>query len=400
MEIHTCRDFEEGCTLGSDVSVEDTINHGHVQRNLNVEPLEVKFHFKEEGELHKEDLEDSTPVSLVHKAEPVHITARYQADWGGESLELQKSVSSTLVIIKTEPEEIIPSLHTCGEQLILQHSEDKSNPDSSVPKEYEFEVENQHTFDDRCSSLVVIKMEPDDGEPISSGEHSSKPECREVSTLLTLWKTEPDDTSVPYSAHNTDDPQLQLGIHYVQHADVKESLDQNQELISSVDPSHLPSSTIGLGKELGRPRSYSCTECGSTFSKSSSFYRHMRIHTGERPYQCSQCNKTFIHSTTLKVHQRIHTGEKPYQCSDCGKTFRRLDNLQIHQRTHTGFMFEQFYLNCEIFNQCIKYVQYPTIHFRRTKTAVTLEILNMDQKYFGFSNETHLPTNGESLKGF
>ncbi|XP_026888157.2 zinc finger protein 184-like [Electrophorus electricus] len=348
MDFHICRDFEavNVKTVGTDLSNDDTINRGHVQSNLtNEEHFDTKFNFKEEGEFQKEELEDIMPLSLLPKVESIHTTGQDQGHCGGEHHVLQEGVNSLLVIIKTEPdpEEISPSVHSSGKRHTLQDSADMSNPIAScrapsVPKEmwdYESKGESQRTLEDWSSSLVVVKMEPDEGEAISSGEHSTELELGEKSSLPPLWKAEPDDPNMPYPAFDRGDPQPRLCMSSVQRADRSDSPEENEDLISSSQSRRL-SSAISPGKELNGLKSYSCTECGNTFSKSSSFYRHMRIHTGERPYQCTQCNKTFIQSTSFKVHQRIHTGEKPYQCSDCGKTFRRLDNLQIHQRTHTG----------------------------------------------------------------
>ena len=35
-------------------------------------------------------------------------------------------------------------------------------------------------------------------------------------------------------------------------------------------------------------------------------------------------------------HIRIHTGDKPFQCKICARAFSRSDHLTTHIRTHTG----------------------------------------------------------------
>ncbi|KAJ8277144.1 hypothetical protein GJAV_G00071930 [Gymnothorax javanicus] len=94
-------------------------------------------------------------------------------------------------------------------------------------------------------------------------------------------------------------------------------------------------STEHMRRHTGE-RPYGCSQCGQTFSRSSSLKSHQRRHSEERPYQCSQCEKSFRFASDLTVHLRIHTGERPYQCSQCGETFRKSSSLSSHQRRHTG----------------------------------------------------------------
>ncbi|XP_063959448.1 zinc finger protein 69-like isoform X2 [Lytechinus pictus] len=79
---------------------------------------------------------------------------------------------------------------------------------------------------------------------------------------------------------------------------------------------------------------FTCTVCQKGYNRKHNLYRHMRLHSEERPHECTYCKKRFWQSSELKRHLRIHTGQKPYLCSVCDKRFRDTSNLKAHMAAH------------------------------------------------------------------
>ncbi|XP_072346639.1 uncharacterized protein [Scyliorhinus torazame] len=55
---------------------------------------------------------------------------------------------------------------------------------------------------------------------------------------------------------------------------------------------------------------------------------------GPRTFTCSECGRTFTRNYRLKLHLLTHSGEKPLKCPDCGRGFVDPSNLRKHGRTH------------------------------------------------------------------
>lgn len=134
-------------------------------------------------------------------------------------------------------------------------------------------------------------------------------------------------------------------------------------------------STKECKKKRAGSSTFHCTECGKNFSLKDSYFRHMRIHTGEKPFTCHVCGKQFrdsgglarhlkdVHArikkfscdicgrsfaskATTEDHRRIHTGERPYICDSCGKAFKSKASLYIHSKIHTN-LFPHKCSSCE-----------------------------------------------------
>ncbi|XP_063244157.1 zinc finger protein 300-like [Bacillus rossius redtenbacheri] len=109
---------------------------------------------------------------------------------------------------------------------------------------------------------------------------------------------------------------------------------------------------------VSRAKPQECKVCGKVLSSASSYYVHMKLHSGNKPYQCTSCEASFCRKPYLEVHMRTHTGERPFQCEQCLKRFTQKSSLNTHKRVHTG---ERPY-SCDICNKRFAVKSYVTAH--------------------------------------
>ena len=66
-----------------------------------------------------------------------------------------------------------------------------------------------------------------------------------------------------------------------------------------------------------------------------SYLTYERIHIGEKIKSCSNCYKAFAQYNLL-THEKTHIGRKPYSYSSCNKIFKDHSTFIKHQKIHTG----------------------------------------------------------------
>ncbi|CAH0725745.1 unnamed protein product, partial [Brenthis ino] len=92
---------------------------------------------------------------------------------------------------------------------------------------------------------------------------------------------------------------------------------------------------VSNGGQVPRSKPQACKVCGKVLSSASSYYVHMKLHSGNKPFQCTVCDAAFCRKPYLEVHMRTHTGERPFQCDLCLKRFTQKSSLNTHKRVHT-----------------------------------------------------------------
>lgn len=131
-----------------------------------------------------------------------------------------------------------------------------------------------------------------------------------------------------------------------------------EEESSSSDSQLTVDETLNVEGNTRFSSKQTCEICGKVLSSLSSYYVHMKVHSGNKPYACTYCEATFCRKPYLEVHMRTHTGERPFVCGTCNKRFSQKSSLNTHKRVHTG---ERPY-SCEICQKTFAVKSYVTAH--------------------------------------
>ncbi|XP_043480022.1 zinc finger protein OZF-like isoform X1 [Leptopilina heterotoma] len=154
------------------------------------------------------------------------------------------------------------------------------------------------------------------------------------------------------------DGHLQNMQPHQQHHDHHDHHDHHEQPQGASDSPGRQSTGQQTVKEGTRSKPQPCKVCGKVLSSASSYYVHMKLHSGNKPYHCTVCEASFCRKPYLEVHMRTHTGERPFQCELCLKRFTQKSSLNTHKRVHTG---ERPYA-CDICQKRFAVKSYVTAH--------------------------------------
>ncbi|XP_073966054.1 uncharacterized protein isoform X2 [Choristoneura fumiferana] len=86
---------------------------------------------------------------------------------------------------------------------------------------------------------------------------------------------------------------------------------------------------------------YQCGLCNKTFSDSSNFTKHKKVHN-LKVFVCDICNKKFQAKFSLEKHMEMHMTTEPFHCEPCQRVFYDHSFFRRHVRQHHDGRFARF----------------------------------------------------------
>uniref|UniRef100_A0A3B1JRK5 C2H2-type domain-containing protein n=1 Tax=Astyanax mexicanus TaxID=7994 RepID=A0A3B1JRK5_ASTMX len=248
--------------------------------------------------------------------------------------EILEAVEATVTEYRKESEQTRIENHELREQLRdalgraeaaerataeLQEEQKDQNQDGDWSNSLVTNEEKPHTLETAytCKTERDSLKEGSHAESLTSAatqEHQSEQDLDVSLPAVKLHrvKIEPEETEIPLTLPDTDDP-----LHLVHSF----SPETSQRTLS---PKNITNKVQGNAP-------YKCPHCINTFSDLKTLQIHQQAH--EQAFGCTWCKKGFYNSSDLQRHMRTHTGERPFGCTWCSKGFFKTEELRRHLRT-------------------------------------------------------------------
>lgn len=131
-------------------------------------------------------------------------------------------------------------------------------------------------------------------------------------------------------------------------ADTSIGLGTDQQNGSSSMPA--PVDTQAIRRSGGKPKRYTCKQCGEISTTKEAHWRHAKTHIPpEKQILCTECEFVTEYKHHYQYHLRNHYGSKPFKCSKCEYTCVNKSMLNSHMKSHNqvrAVRIDTGYVNC------------------------------------------------------
>ncbi|XP_032758348.1 transcriptional repressor CTCFL isoform X2 [Rattus rattus] len=283
----------------------------------------------EEAEAEPQELPSRAPVESDRRIltlQTLHLTSQDVHLQGLGWLSVPHSEELSMTVSQAESILQLPSVLWLDPEppLSLQHCVTVSIPEELYPPEM-LELRHFHLLREN-----VPEDDEENQESTSNLEESKapkKPEEDEKDQLLPQAGTEKKEERFLFVEMKPREGKDEI-VLTISHL----SLEEQQDPPAAKHTSAPRAKPKPQRQTKGKPRTFQCDTCPFTSSKLSTFNRHIKIHSDERPHLCHLCLKSFRTVTLLRNHVNTHTGTRPYKCGDCDMAFVTSGELVRHRR--------------------------------------------------------------------